>query len=247
MLLSQQTLGLFGLNFSTHRTLCTSGAEETCWALGMALGPILTGWISDVAESPSCDEACGLRRISGHRWARSFDEFRQGKNHVVFSACVKAPLTLMLAKFGGGTCGNLGVSDHRNMGVSPAVCGICTTRMVHPSLAKGTENTVVAVHQLQKKPGEGRSKDIVQNISVYNKGGGQPSHLLLQESPAALRHPGSLPPQRHMVRPRRVRCAGHGRAASEGRRGAGAGDAGGASGKTVGGRAAGAEMNGAFF
>ena len=41
----------------------------------MALGPILTGWISDFfGESPSCDEACALRRTSGHA------AFCQGRN-----------------------------------------------------------------------------------------------------------------------------------------------------------------------
>jgi len=47
---------------STGRRGTMQGVLETCWSLGMGLGPLLAGGISDVFESSDCDDACGLTR-----------------------------------------------------------------------------------------------------------------------------------------------------------------------------------------
>ena len=41
--------------------------EETSWSLGMALGPLLTGWVSNFNETGSCNDACALGILNSIR------------------------------------------------------------------------------------------------------------------------------------------------------------------------------------
>eukprot|EP00931_Biecheleriopsis_adriatica_P117663 TRINITY_DN93164_c0_g1_i1.p1 TRINITY_DN93164_c0_g1~~TRINITY_DN93164_c0_g1_i1.p1 ORF type:complete len:501 (+),score=105.36 TRINITY_DN93164_c0_g1_i1:124-1626(+) len=51
-------------SLSTGRRATTQSVLELCWAVGMGLGPLLAGYISDAidAASEECDEACSLTR-----------------------------------------------------------------------------------------------------------------------------------------------------------------------------------------
>lgn len=55
----------FGGSISSFQSLLS--LEETSWSLGMALGPLLTGWVSNFNETGSCNDACALGILNSIR------------------------------------------------------------------------------------------------------------------------------------------------------------------------------------